>query len=122
MSVKVTQHIYSIFFSLVLIFSMNLRGFAAYTDFMIEIENRVSDVLDTDSDEEDSSNYYTSNSSEEENQTSGGYEVLEKINQQQRFNFNCFETEEKNLKVEEFVLDLYDMLKPSLSTPPPEFV
>lgn len=121
MSVKVTQHIYSIFFSLVLVFSLNIRGFAAYTDFIESKETKTSAVLDTNSEEEDS-NFYTTNSSEEENQSSNGYEIEEKINQQLRYNLHFSEVEEDNLKVEYFVLDLYDMLKPSLSTPPPEMV
>ncbi len=108
----------TIFFSLVLIFSMNMRGFAAYTDYVIKIENKNStEKLDSNK------NFSSSNSSEEnENQGSNTYEVLEKLNHQINYCFKVQEESKKSVEHNFFHLDLFSLLKPSLNTPPPELV
>lgn len=99
---------------------MNFRGYAAYTDYMQKKE--LSRVLDTTAEEEDNSNYYTSNSSEEENQNSSSFEILEKLNIQERYTIHFLSVDNQSSQIHTDVLDLYSMLKSGLNTPPPEFV
>lgn len=99
---------------------MNLRGYAAYTDYIQKKE--LSQNLETTTEEEDNSNYYTTNSSEEENQNSNSFEILEKLNIQERFSFHFLFVDYQTSEIHSEVLDLYSLLKSGLNTPPPEFV
>lgn len=124
MNYKVTKHFYSIFFSLILIFSMNFRGFAGYVDYLSKIQEKCYvDINLSDNDDDDSNTYTNTNSSEEnENQGSNMFEILEKINKDVDY---CFKISEDTKLTKDQVfyhLDLYSLLKPSLNTPPPEVI
>ncbi|HEY4538564.1 MAG TPA: hypothetical protein VIG94_00990 [Faecalibacter sp.] len=124
MNLKLGKHIYSIFFSLILIFSMNFRGYAGYVDYLDKMEKNCIEAELSQDDEDESNNYYSNTNSSEENETQGSnmFEILEKLNTEVKYSFSFSDLYQKSNKQEFFHLDLYSLLKVSLSTPPPEFI
>ena len=122
MNLKLGKHIYSIFFSLILIFSMNFRGYAGYVDYLEKLSDNCC-LVDLTQDEDDN-NFYSNTNSSEENETQGSnmFEILEKLNTEVKYNFGFSDLHKTSNKQEFFHLDLYSLLKVSLSTPPPEFI
>lgn len=99
---------------------MNFRGYAGYVDYLSKIENNCCAVDHTN--EDDTSNYYGSNSSEEENNSSNSFEVLEKLDVQNKYSFSIYDFSLSSKSPVFYLLDLYSLLKPGLNTPPPEFI
>jgi len=123
MDLKLSKHFYSIFFSLILIFSMNFRGYAGYIAYLEKIEKSCCAVDHEDKDDDDNNLYTNTNSSEEnENQGSNSFEILEKLNLQTKYNLLSEDLSSESRQQIYYHLDLYSLLKASLNTPPPEFV
>lgn len=119
MNSEIRQFTYSLIFSLILIFSMNIQAFAAFVDYdqKMEVKNKTSNT------EEDSSNFSSSNTAEEnETKNSNSFETLEKLNPLYTYCLNVPYTNKHQLEFNFFHIDLYSILKSSLNTPPPELV
>lgn len=118
MTSDIKQYTYSLIFSLILIFSMNIQAFAAYVDYEQKIE-----VKKTSHTEDENSNFSNSNNAEEnETKNSNSFETLEKLNHSIYYCLNIPFVDEYNLEFNFFHIDLYSILKSSLNTPPPELV
>lgn len=102
---------------------MNFRGFAGYVAYLEKLERNSCAINQYDSDEEDRNLYTNSNSSEEnENQGSNSFEILEKLHLQSKYCFLLTDLSKEAKDQIYYHLDLYSLLKPSLNTPPPEFI
>ena len=101
---------------------MNFRGYAGYVSYIEKMENKYQSSDDNLEDDNKGLYSNSNNSEENENQGSNYFEILEKLNLQARycFSFNELSAGSKNQIF--YHLELYSLLKPSLSTPPPEFI
>ena len=101
---------------------MNFRGYAGYVSYVQKIENKVS-TSDFELNDDDNNLYSNSNNSEEnENQTSNYFEILEKLDIQSKY---CLDLNDffSGSKIKYYYhLELYSLLKSSLTTPPPEYI
>lgn len=103
---------------------MNFRGYAGYVDYLNKLEKNCKALASVEDTEDDKSNYYSNaNSSEEnENQGSNMFEILEKINSDLKYSFQFSEHTSTSKKQDFYHLELFSLLKVSLSTPPPELI
>ena len=119
MTSDIKQYTYSLIFSLILIFSMNIQAFAAYVDYDQKTEVKNS----SNSSDEENSNFSNSNNAEEnETKNSNSFETLEKLNPLYTYSLNIPHIDKQYLEFNFFHIDLYSILKSSLNTPPPELV
>lgn len=114
MKSNLAKHVIGIFFTFILVFSTNMQGIAAYMDYQMKLENKVSH-------QKKSKKVFSQTSSEEENNNSAK-EITEKMPFYHQIKSFSFYDNLLTSVINFHHTEKYNFINSRITTPPPQFL